>query len=104
MWILYSILASSIAMLTEYSYRNVFNTFWESLPYLIVPIMLLQWSLFKLFSTSPHWLMAWSTFFLVNAVGRVALSWWSGEQINMTIMVGVIVIACGALIISFGKV
>ena len=104
MWIIWSVLASVMAIFIEYSYRNKFDSFLESLPYLIIPIIILQFGIFKLFNGTPHWLLGWSIFFFVNAVGRVAVSYWSGEQLNFIIISGIVVVAIGALIISLGKV
>ena len=74
-WILPSILASMAAVGLEYVYRaRWFDSYWQGWWALLPFGILIQCSLFYSYRDAPRLLVAWSTFFAINAVLRVGVS------------------------------
>ena len=96
-WILHSVLANLCIMGIEYVYRvKSFPDFSSALPYMLVPILIAQYSLFYLFREAPSYLLAWAVFFLGNGIIRVAVSVYLGEPMNGQIVAGLLLIGAGA--------
>lgn len=101
MWIFHSLIANVAIMGTEYIYRTKhFDSFWNALPYMAIPVLIAQYSLFYLFRDSPTYLLGWAVFFLGNGVLRVAISIYLGEPMSEQIIAGLLLIAAGAFFLK----
>ena len=96
-WILHSFIANAVIMGIEYIYRTkAFPDFTSALPYMLIPILIAQYSLFYLFREAPSYLLGWAVFFLGNGVLRVAISIYLGEPMSEQIIGGLLLIGAGA--------
>ena len=75
MWIVPSLIASLAAVGLEYVYRaRWFDNYWQGI-WLLLPVgMTIQMMLFYSYRDAPRLLVAWSVFFLLNALLRVGVS------------------------------
>lgn len=100
-WILWILLANISIAVIEYFYRiGRFETFWQALPFLIVPIIMGQIGLFYGFraggaSTLIH---AGIVFTLMNLLFRLANTWLVGEVITSNTIIAIILTGVAAFI------
>lgn len=75
MWILWSVVASGLAVTLEWVYRaRLFGT-WVEGWWALVPVgIALQAALFYSYRGAPGLLAAWSLFFMMNAAARTGVS------------------------------
>lgn len=101
LWVVHSFIANVAIMGIEYLYRaKSFSGFLPALPYIIIPILIAQYSLFYLFRESPTYLLGWAVFFLGNGILRVGISLYLGEPMSEQIMAGLFLIAAGAFFLK----
>jgi len=100
-WIAYSVLANVGIVFMENVYRRgVYTDFWSALPYIIVPILIVQYGLFNSFRDAPSLFMAWAVLTVVNTLFRVANNWYIGEPFTFAIIAGVSLMLVGAFLIK----
>ena len=100
LWIAYSLFANVILVTTECAYRYVFKSFWESVPIMIIPIILAQFCLFKLFHQAPHWFLAWMVFSVGNMGLRIAFAVTLGGRLVLGTYLGISLILLGGLLVK----
>lgn len=72
-WVAWLLIANICVCYTEYQYRcGDYATFWQALPFIALPIVLAQWSLFEGFRAAPSLfaagaVLASATFYLGSA-------------------------------------
>lgn len=101
MWILYSILASILVVGTELVYnKQIFSTFWQAIPFIIIPILITQFALFHTFGDAPKWLLAWAVFTYGNSILRAVTAHFTGQPLTINTLVGILVIGLGVYLIQ----
>lgn len=100
-WWMWSGVANILIMGLEYSYRTkLFDSFLQGLPYMIVPLLIMQFALSMSFKGAPTYMLAWAVLTVGNAVLRVGSNhFFVQEHFNWMIALGVAgMIGCGFLI------
>lgn len=83
-WALWLLLANGAVAVTEHTYRAAhFASFWQALPWLALPIVCAQWSLFEGFRAAPNLIYAGILFSVINAVFRIVNSTILGEGVSV---------------------
>ncbi len=104
-WYVASLLSNVCIMYVEYMNRGAAGTFWQTLPYTAVPIVLAQWCLFHTWNNAPHWMVAWVVFAIGSSIMRVgAVYLGAGDEISQWphVLLGVTVMLAGALLVKEG--
>lgn len=93
------IVANGAVAITERIYRTgAFDTFWQGLPYLAVPILVAQMGLFAGFKGAPSLMYAGVVFSIMNVALRVINSYSIGESLNVYAWVGVVCLVASAIL------
>lgn len=83
-WTLWLLLSNIAIFWLEFSYRKGnYGTFFEALPYIIIPIMIGQLGLYNGFKYANSLLLAGATFTMINISLRVVNTIRLGEHLNM---------------------
>lgn len=99
-WVAWLLIANGAVAFTEYSYRcGDYDSFWQALPYIILPIMLAQWALFEGFRAAPSLLLAGAIFSLINVAFRVGNVVLLGEHMNTYNVAGVACIVASVFLL-----
>lgn len=105
-WWVASLLANICIMGVEYfNHAGGYGSWMRTLPRTGPLILVAQWGLYRAFSESPNWMMAWAVFTLGNAVMRVAANAvLAGNQIGswLHVLTGVAVMMLGSLVLKGG--
>jgi len=100
-WILYSVIANVGIVVMENIYRRgLFADFFTALPYIIIPILIVQYGLFNSFRDAPSLYMAWAVLTLVNTLFRVGNNLYIGEPFTASIIIGVVMMLAGTFLIK----
>lgn len=70
-WIFFSLLANAAIISVEYLNRSGSGAWLSVLPRTLPLIIVAQYSLFRAWNGSPHWLQAWVVFTIGNSIVRV---------------------------------
>jgi hypothetical protein len=90
MWLAWIGLANVAIFWLEYIYRQgSYGSFWQALPYTVVPIFMGQIGLYYGFRSAPNLLFAGATFTLINVSLRLVNSYRLGEHLNVYNWLGV---------------
>ena len=82
-WIMWSLVANGGIFFIEYVYRTAkFGSFFHSLPYVIIPILLSQFGLSQSIRHAPSLFIAGITFSVINLILRTVNSIRLGEIPN----------------------
>jgi hypothetical protein len=98
-------LSNVCIIFVEYVNRGATGTFWQTLPYIGLPILAAQWCLFQSWNGAPHWMLAWVVFVIGNSIMRViAVYLGAGDEISQWphVLLGVTVMLAGALLVKEG--
>ena len=100
-WLFPSLLANLAALTLEWIYRaRVFPSWWDGWWVMLPLAAAVQVGLFYSFRSAPSLLVAWSTFFLVNAALRLFLSYQVlKEPLTPGITLGLVLVIIGALLL-----
>lgn len=100
-WALWLLLANGAVAVTEHTYRAAhFASFWQALPWLALPIVLAQWSLFEGFRAAPSLMLAGACFSIINVAFRVGNVLLLGENMNAYNWLGVVFIAASVILLK----
>ena len=104
-WYLTAVASSFCIMVVEYVNRGAEGSFWQTLPYTGVPILLAQWCLFNTWNGAPHWLTAWIVFAVGSSMMRVvAVHLFARQEVISwpIIMSGITVMLVGSQLVKEG--
>ena len=100
-WLIYTFGSNIIAVSMEYIYRSkMFDNFFQALPYLIIPLLVLSYCLFYMFRFAPSYLMGWVAFAFINAILRMGTNIYMGEPLGFKIIAGIAVSIFGMALIA----
>lgn len=101
MWLFWIALANGAIMWLEHVYRNgSYTSFWQAIPYIIVPVIIGQWGLFNGFRNAPNLLLAGAAFTLMNVLLRIVNSYLLGEQPNAYQYAGVVLLITATFLLK----
>lgn len=99
-WIAWLVLANASIMGIEYVYRvGAFLSFWHALPWLLIPILIAQYSLFDGFRSAPTLFVAGAVFTLIGLIFRATNTLILGEPLGVWQLVGIILM--GLAVVAF---
>lgn len=100
MWLAWTFLANVSLLFVEYIYRKgEYPSFFEALPYIVIPIMLGQVGLFHAFRMAPSLLLATAVFTLMNNLCRIVSVQRLGESICAWNYLGVAFMCVGVFLL-----
>lgn len=101
MWILWIVLSNVSVTYLEWAYRTAkYASFTESLPYIIVPILVTQLGLFYGFRNAPSLFLCAAVFTTINTLLRVATVLYIGERMLAVNWLGVALLFVGVLLLK----
>lgn len=102
MWILWIVLSNVSVTYLEWVYRTgKYPSFIESLPYIILPILVTQLGLFYGFKQAPSLFLCAAVFTTINTVLRVATVLYIGEQMQPINWLGVMFLFIGVVLLKW---
>lgn len=101
MWLAWIGLANVAIFWLEYIYRQGhYGSFWQALPYTVVPIFMGQIGLYYGFRLAPNLLLAGAAFTLMNIALRVVNSYRLGEYLNYYNWAGVVLLVIAMFLLK----
>ncbi len=84
MWIVWLLVANASVFWLEYIYRSAkYGSFFDALPYIIVPVLVSQLGLYQGFRYAPSLILAGIVFTLVNVILRMVNVVRLGEHLGL---------------------
>ena len=101
MWILWIVLSNVSVTYLEWVYRTAkYTSFTESLPYIILPILVTQLGLFYGFRNAPSLFLCAAVFTTINTLLRVATVLYIGEKMLLVNWLGVVLLFLGVMLLK----
>jgi drug/metabolite transporter (DMT)-like permease len=102
MWVLWIVLSNVSVTYLEWAYRTAkYPSFIESLPHIIVPILVTQVGLFYGFRQAPSMFLCAAVFTTINTVLRVATVLYLGEKMLLVNWIGVGLLFIGVVLLKW---
>ncbi len=103
-WWAWSVVSNFAILFVEFQYRKGgFASYFDALPVIILPILVLQCGLFYTFRDAPSYMLGWAVYFVGSALLRFVTAALVGEPASLTTVCGVMLIALGAYVVKLGS-
>lgn len=104
MWWMWAVMGSISIVATEYMCRaSIWEHYHQAFPYVIVPALMINGSIFYLYKYAPSYLLGWGLLFAGNIGGRMLVSYMTGEPLRIQSFIALSLIIGGVLILKLGE-